>query len=174
IILEAIEAGQLQWEDEVDISNYAYTISNTLGIDAIAFEEDASYSVEELFHAMAIRSSNGATIALAEAVAGSEKEFVTLMNEKAKMLQLDQSSFVNSTGLTNHHIEAFYSVGELDDANVMSAKDVATLAAYLIEHFPHLLDITSQLTVDFQGESFESTNLMLPGADLEQFFLPKD
>src|SRR5699024_4281261 len=35
IILEAIEAGQLQWEDEVDISNYAYTISNTLGIDAI-------------------------------------------------------------------------------------------------------------------------------------------
>lgn len=174
LILEAIETGALQWEDEVEISEYAYTISNTLGIDAIAFEEDASYRVEDLFHAMAIRSSNAATIALAEAVAGSEKEFVKLMNEKTEELQLDQSTFVNSTGLTNHHIQEFYTVGDVDDANEMSAKDVATLATYLIEHFPHLLDITSQLSVDFHGESFDSTNLMLPGADLDEFPLPED
>src|SRR5699024_6670281 len=174
LVLEAIERGDLQWEEKIPISEYAYTISNTLGIDIIAFEKDETYTVQELFEAMAIRSSNGATIALAEAVAGSESKFVNQMNQKAKELGLTNSSFVNSTGLTNYHIKNFYSVGKLEDSNHMSAYDVVSLAAYLIENYPQLLEITSQLAVDFRGTSFESTNIMLPGAIIDYPDFPVD
>ena len=50
---------------------------------------------------MAIYSANGATIAIAEAIAGSESEFVKMMNNKAKELGLENYQFVNSTGLNN-------------------------------------------------------------------------
>lgn len=165
LVLEAIENGQLHWDDTVSISKYAYTISNTLGIDAIAFEKDELYTVRELFDIMAIRSSNAASIALAEAVAGSEREFVRLMNERAKQLKLTNSHFVNSTGLTNHSIQQFDPVGNLEDSNHMSAKDVVTLANYLIENHPELLEVTARPKVQFRGNEFNSTNLMLPQED---------
>src|SRR5699024_4622613 len=107
-------------------------------------------------------------------VAGSESKFVTQMNQKAKELGLTNSSFVNSTGLTNYHIKNFYSVGKLEDSNHMSAHDVVSLAAYLIDDYPQLLEITSQLAVDFRGTSFESTNIMLPGAIIDYPDFPVD
>lgn len=162
LVLEAVGNGQLNWHDTVSISEYAYTISNTLGIDAIAFEADELYTVQELFDIMAIRSSNAASIALAEAVAGSERAFVQLMNERAKQLNLTNSHFVNSTGLTNHSIQQFDPIGDLDDSNHMSAKDVVTLANYLIEHHEELLEVTARPKVQFRDDEFGSTNLMLP------------
>ena len=62
---------------------------------------DGKYKVQELYEAMAIYSANGATIAIAEVIAGSEAKFVKMMNEKAKKLGLEKYKFVNSTGLNN-------------------------------------------------------------------------
>lgn len=174
LVLEALESGALTWEEEVPISEYAYTISNTLGIDKIPFEAGETYTVRELFEIMAIRSSNGATIALAEAVAGSEHQFVQLMNERAVALNLTNSRFVNSTGLTNVSIKYFDPIGELSDSNHMSAKDIVTLAGYLIDHHAELLDMTSQPGVDFRGEMYSSTNLMLPNVIIDVPNFPTD
>ncbi|MBI3252851.1 MAG: D-alanyl-D-alanine carboxypeptidase [Candidatus Omnitrophica bacterium] len=62
-----------------------------------------SYRAGDLVAACLISSSNDAAIALAEAVAGSEKEFVNLMNQKAKALGMNDTYFVNATGLTDKH-----------------------------------------------------------------------
>lgn len=60
------------------------------------------YTVKDLLYLSLMRSVNGAAVALAEAVAGSEEAFVSLMNEKASMLGLQNTKFINSSGLPGH------------------------------------------------------------------------
>ncbi|GAA4070109.1 D-alanyl-D-alanine carboxypeptidase family protein [Amphibacillus indicireducens] len=161
VVLEAIEEGQLDWDTHVSISDYAYYISHHPGYASVDLEQDRTYTVEELFHAMAIHSANGATIALAEAVSGSETLFVQQMNLRAEDLGLSASKFVNSTGLDNEHLGQFFSVGTVDDTNHMSARDLATLARHLINHHPILLKITSQSEYLANDQEYINTNLML-------------
>lgn len=111
---------------------------------------------------MVIHSANGATIALAETVAGSEKDFVIMMNEKANLLGLTQSTFVNTTGLSNSDLGNFYSTGSSQDTNSMSARDVAMLAKHLIEQFPEVLDVVKEPKVTLGQQTFSNTNWMLP------------
>ncbi|MBK8322227.1 MAG: D-alanyl-D-alanine carboxypeptidase [Betaproteobacteria bacterium] len=80
-------------------------------------------TVAELVKGMIIQSGNDATIALAEAVAGSEDTFAQLMNREAKRLGLTNSNFMNATGLPAKDHYA-------------SARDMATLAMALIRDFP--------------------------------------
>lgn len=162
IVLDAIEEEIIAWEDTIPISEYSFTISNTPGLSSIPLHKNELYTIHDLFMAMAIQSANEASIALAEATYGSEKEFVVKMNEKAKQLGLTQTRFVNTTGLSNEDLEGFYSTGEQNDSNEMSAKDVATLAKHLIDQYPEIIDITSMPTFEFQGETFSNTNWMLP------------
>src|SRR5699024_6410352 len=149
IVLEAIEQGEIKWDDVVPISDYAYTISHQPGYASVLLDADTHYTVEQLFHAMAIRSANGATIALAEYVAGSEQKFVQMMNEKAEQLQLHSASFVNSTGLTNSDFLGFHRVGSENDMNMMSAKDLAFLSQYVLLHYPEILQITKKHDIRF-------------------------
>lgn len=167
LILEAIEEDTLRWEDTTKISEYAYTISNHPGFSSVLLERDQTYAIEELFHAMAIRSANGATIALTEAMSGSEKKFVALMNKRARELGLEDTHFVNSTGLTNNDLQGFHSTGSLDDKNVMSAKDLAALTKYIIERFPELLEVTKLREFDFQGKTYSNSNWMLTGTEVD-------
>lgn len=172
LVLEAIEDGTLHWEDEIEISDYAYLISNTPGYASVLLQQDQTYKVSDLFQAMAIRSANGATIALAEAVAGSEQAFVERMNERAAQLQLNDTVFVNSTGLTNSDLFDLHSVGKKDDNNLMSAKDLAFLTRYIVNNHPYLLEITKNSEFVFQDVTFTNSNWMLP--DLQQTWIDDD
>lgn len=172
IILQAIEQEKLTWDDKVKISDYAYDISNNPGFASVHLKQKKKYTVEELFQAMSIGSANGATIALAEEVAGSEKEFVQLMNEEAERLQLDNSSFVNSSGLSNNDLGDHYSVGKSSDDNKMSAADLATLSNRLIKEYPEIFTIIGQTELDFGGETYNNSNWMLPGSDVD--FIDED
>lgn len=167
LVLEAIEEGKISWEDTVMISDYAFTISNHPGFASVHLQQDQDYTVQELFHAMAIRSANDATIALAELVSGSEKEFVMLMNKKAEQLELNDSYFVNSTGLTNEDLQNNHSTGSISDKNMMSAEDLAKLAKYIIDHYPQLLEITKMQEFIFQNETYTNSNWMLPGLQVD-------
>src|SRR5699024_7772434 len=71
--------------------------------------------------------------------------------------------FVNSTGLDNNHLGDYFSVGRVDDTNTMSANDLAILAEYLINHYPALLDITSQPQYVGNNKQYLNTNWMLSG-----------
>ena len=108
------------------------------------------FTIEELYEAMAIYSANGATIAIAEAIAGSETEFVKMMNNKAKELGLENYQFVNSTGLNNRDLKGKHPEGTgPDDENVMSARSTAELAVRLLEDFPEVLETTSTPEKEF-------------------------
>ncbi|QWI13979.1 serine hydrolase [Bacillus mycoides] len=142
LVNEAIAKGKLKWDQKVKVSEYAYNISQDRSLSNVPLRNGESYTVKELYEAMAIYSANGATIALAEAVAGKEVDFVKMMNDKSKELGLKNYKFVNSTGLTNKDLKGHHPEGTTpDEENKMSARDVAILAQHLIQDFPKTLDI---------------------------------
>jgi D-alanyl-D-alanine carboxypeptidase (penicillin-binding protein 5/6) len=95
IILERIEDGSIKWDDIVVASSNASGMGGT----QIWLSTGEKMSVSDLFKGMSVVSANDATIALCEYVAGTEQEFVRLMNEKAKELGLKNTVFKNCTGL---------------------------------------------------------------------------
>ncbi|SCB73123.1 D-alanyl-D-alanine carboxypeptidase DacA [Bacillus mycoides] len=142
LVNEAVAKGKLKWDQKVKVSEYAYSISQDRSLSNVPLRNGESYTVKELYEAMAIYSANGATIALAEAVAGKEVDFVKMMNDKSKEFGLKNYKFVNSTGLTNKDLKGHHPEGTTpDEENKMSARDVAILAQRLIQDFPKTLDI---------------------------------
>ncbi|MDL4843240.1 D-alanyl-D-alanine carboxypeptidase family protein [Aquibacillus rhizosphaerae] len=167
LVLEAIQQQKVTWNQTVEVSNYAYTISNSPGFSSVHLQKGQTYTIRELFEAMAIHSANGAAIALAEAVAGSEKDFVLQMNQKAEEMGFEHTQYVNSTGLNNKDLGTFYSVGAETDSNRMSAQEVAMLARHLIQSFPTILDVIDASTYTMGQQTFTNTNWMLPTLNVQ-------
>ena len=117
LIMENIENGNLSWNDVVVVSKNA----SSMGGSQIFLETNEVMSVEDLVKGICIASGNDATVALAEKIAGTEKSFVKLMNDKAKSLGLKNTNFINSTGLDakNHY---------------STAKDMSIMAKELVKH----------------------------------------
>lgn len=107
LILEALESGKISLSDEVVTSKNAVA----MGGSQIWLEEGEKMTVDELFKAVAVASANDACTALAEYIAGSTTSFVSMMNERAKELGLENTNFENCTGLddtaTNHYSCAY-------------------------------------------------------------------
>lgn len=170
LVLEAIKKGEFSWDTKVTVSDYAYTVSRDPNLSNVLLLKDVKYTVEELYKAMVIESANGATIALAELVAGSEKKFVQMMNQKAKELGLKTYKFVNSTGLNNRNLFGMHPAGGPNEENMMSARATAKLAYHLIKDQPEALKYTSMKKAEFktgypEDNPLEMTNWnwMLPG-----------
>lgn len=105
LIMEAIEKDKLALDEQITVSERA----SSMGGSQVFLETGEQMSVDDLIKAIAIASANDASVALAERLAGSEEAFVQLMNEKAKDLQLENTHFVNSSGLPaeNHYTTAY-------------------------------------------------------------------
>lgn len=170
LLFEAIEEGKISWDDEQIISEYAHLVSIDTSLSNVGLEKGKPYTIRELYEAMAIFSANGATIAIAEAIAGSETKFVEMMNAKAEELGLENYHFVNSTGLNNSDLKGMHPEGtDKDDESMMSARDTAKLAARLIQDFPQVLETSSiprKKFRDLPGEMV-NWNKMLPGLEFE-------
>lgn len=105
LIMENVENGKLKWNDIVVTSNYA----SSMGGSQVFLKPNEIMSVEDLIKAICVASANDATVAMAEKIAGTEKAFVKLMNDKAKELGAVNTNFVNSTGLPakDHYSTAY-------------------------------------------------------------------
>ena len=105
LIMENVENGKLKWNDIVVTSNYA----SSMGGSQVFLKPNEIMSVEDLVKAICVASANDATVAMAEKIAGTEKAFVKLMNDKAKELGAVNTNFVNSTGLPakDHYSTAY-------------------------------------------------------------------
>ncbi|WP_240376385.1 D-alanyl-D-alanine carboxypeptidase family protein [Bacillus piscicola] len=170
LVNEAVKSGKIAWDDEVKISDTVRELSLETNLSNVPLRQDETYTVKELYEAMAIYSANGATIALAEHVAGSEGEFVKLMNEKAKEIGMENYKFVNSTGLNNKSMDGQHPKGtKADEENMMSARATATLAYHLLKEYPETLETTSIRAKTFKEGTedyidMQNWNWMLPGS----------
>lgn len=119
VVYGALRDGKLKRDQVVPVSVKAWkAIGSRMFIDP-----KQTVTVEQLIAGMVIQSGNDATIALAEAVAGSEEAFANLMNAEAKRLGLTDTHYVNATGLP-------------DPAHMTTAADLARLTTALIRDFP--------------------------------------
>lgn len=118
LVFESIDQGRITMEDVVQVSEYAAG----KGGSQVYLEAGEQMRVQELIKCVAVASANDATTALAEYVAGSEDAFVTMMNERAGQLGMDDTVFLNCTGLDD------------DGSNMTSAYDIARMSQVLMAH----------------------------------------
>ncbi|TQS76362.1 D-alanyl-D-alanine carboxypeptidase [Ornithinibacillus gellani] len=173
LVQEAIANGDIDWDTKTQISDYAYSISANAYFSGVGLRQNKDYQVKELYEAMAINSDNATTIALAELIAGTETDFVKLMNAKAEEMGLTDYEFVNSTGLDNESLGDMRPKGTDEKAtNLLSARSTALLAYYLVNDYPEILDISSIPEMDFDGQEIRNWNWMLPhdASFLKPFF----
>lgn len=113
IAIEEIVSGNLAMDDEVHISEKAWRMDGSKMFVGV----NTNVSVADLLRGIIIQSGNDASVAIAEHIAGSEDAFADMMNQYAEVLGLEQSFFMNSSGLDS---EEYY--------NQMSARDLALLS----------------------------------------------
>ena len=119
LVFWALREGRIALHQQVQVSERAWRAPGSRTF----LELGKAVSVETLLHGMVVQSGNDASIALAEALAGSEALFAQLMNREAARLGMTQSRFANATGLP-------------DAQHYSSARDLALLSTALIREFP--------------------------------------
>jgi D-alanyl-D-alanine carboxypeptidase (penicillin-binding protein 5/6) len=129
VVFSEITGGELKLDDELVVSANAWRRGGAPAGGSTMFAAVHSrISVDNLIRGAVIHSGNDACIVFAEALAGNEDQFARIMNGRAHELGLTSAEFRNSTGL--HH-----------PAQVISMRDLATLAAHLIRTYPDLYSV---------------------------------
>ena len=125
LVLEALDNGQFTLDDMVSTSSLAAS----MGGSQVFLEENEQMSVNDMLKAVAVASGNDAAVALAEFTAGSHEGFVSKMNERAKELGMNDTTFVNCNGLD-------------DENHLTSAFDISQMSKEIIKH-PKIFDYTT-------------------------------
>jgi D-alanyl-D-alanine carboxypeptidase (penicillin-binding protein 5/6) len=141
LVMEAVDNGKLSLKEPVTISANACR----MGGSQVYLEEGEVFTVEELLKAVAVHSANDASVALAEKVSGSEEAFVHLMNEKARELKMNNTNFLDATGLT-------------DEGHYSTAHDIAIMSRELLSKHPKIVYYTTIWHDSFRGGKFDLDN----------------
>ncbi len=153
VIFDHLGTGRVKLDSEVMTSAYA----KSMGGSQVFLEEGEVQTLETIIKCIAVASGNDASVAAAEFIAGSEQEFVNLMNKRAEEMGLTNTHFEDCCGLTD------------SDNHYTTAKDVARMSRELITKYPQILDYTKIWMEDIthatnQGTSnftLSSTNKLL-------------
>ena len=156
LVFEAVQSGEIAWDEEVVVSPRA----SGMGGSQVYLEAGEKMMVKDLLKAVAVSSANDASVALAEYISGSHEAFVGDMNELVERLGLTNTHFINAHGLDNPE-------------HYSSAHDMAHLGRHLVTTYPQVLEYTSIWT-DWLREDTDrpfwltNTNRMIrqyPGVD---------
>lgn len=142
IIFEHLKSGRIRLTDQVTTSAYA----QSMGGSQVFLEEGETQTLETMIKCIAVASGNDASVAVAEYIAGSEKEFVKLMNEKAESLGMQNTHFEDCCGLTD------------SDDHFSSARDVAIMSRELITKYPEVFDYTKIWMEDIEHKTARGTS----------------
>lgn len=134
LTMEQIDSGALSYDDTVTGSAHAAS----MGGSQIWLKEGETMSVRDLLKAVCIVSGNDAAVALGEHIAGSEEAFVQKMNERAAALGMNDTHFVNCTGLPA-------------EGHLSSAYDVALMSRELLKNHPDIRNFTTVWTDSLRG-----------------------
>ncbi|WP_273341732.1 D-alanyl-D-alanine carboxypeptidase family protein [Alloiococcus otitis] len=172
IVLEEIDQGNLNWQDQVSISPFLEELSQNFELANVPLFADQTYSASELFYALSVYSANAATMALAEHIEGSEEAFVYRMRDLVASFGIEDAHLVNTTGLHNSFLAGRHIPdSHEEDDNTMSARSMATIASRLLKDHPDILDYSSQSFYDFETGygvfEVENRNKMLAGLSHE-------
>ncbi len=139
-----IEQGNVTMDDLVHVSVKAWQMEGS----KMFIQEGTQVRLEDLLRGMIIQSGNDASVAIAEHIAGSEGAFADMMNQHAELLGLDNSYFLNASGLPMPQ-------------HTMSARDLALLSRALVERFPNHYAMYSEKEFTFNEIRQPNRNSLL-------------
>ncbi|MDC9824697.1 D-alanyl-D-alanine carboxypeptidase [Devosia sp. ZB163] len=144
VVFDQLQTKKLQPTDEFFISEHAWRDGGASSGGSTMFAElNSKIQVMDLVRSVIIQSGNDAAIALAEGIAGSEPAFAHMMNQLGTEIGLTNSNFTNATGLP-------------DPAQYSSARDLATIARFIIAQFPEYYPIFAEK--EFTWNKIRQTN----------------
>ncbi len=144
VVFSELKSGNISLEEEVTISEKAWRTSGS----RMFVEVGKKVPVEKLLKGMIIQSGNDASVALAEHVAGGEDTFAQFMNQYAKKLGMNNTNFMNCTGLPHKD-------------HYTTARDISILARNLINNFPNFYDWYSQKSYTYNNITQHNRNKLL-------------
>lgn len=130
LVMEAIDSGKIGWADSVTASEAAAA----KGGSQVFLKVGESMSVEDMLKSIAVSSANDCACAMAEHLCGSEAAFVEAMNNRAKELGMEDTTFVNCTGLDDAEDAANHKT---------SAHDIALMSRELLKNHPDITKFTT-------------------------------
>ena len=130
LIMEAIDSGKIDWDDTVTASEAAAA----KGGSQVYLKVGETMTVTDMVKSIAVSSANDCACAMAEHIAGSEAGFVQLMNQRAKELGMNDTNFVNCTGLDDDPAAK---------EHVTSAYDIAIMSRELMKNHPDIQKFTT-------------------------------
>lgn len=142
VVFDHLGTGRVRLDSEVMTSAYA----KSMGGSQVFLEEGEVQTLDTIIKCIAVASGNDASVAAAEFIAGSEEEFVNLMNKRAEEL-----------GLVNTHFEDCCGLSESDN-HYTSAKDVAVMSKELITKYPQILDYSKIWMEDITHTTNQGTS----------------
>ena len=145
LIMEAIDSGKISWDDTVTASETAAA----KGGSQIYLKAGENMSVTDMLKSIAVSSANDCACAMAEHIAGSETAFVELMNRRAQELGMNDTHFVNCTGLDDDP-EA--------KNHLTSAYDIALMSRELLVNHPDIKKFTTIWMDTVRGGTFGLSN----------------
>ena len=141
LVMEAVDSGRLSLDELVPVSAHAAG----MGGSQVYLKEGEQLSVSDLIKCVAVVSGNDCAVALAERLSGSESAFVDQMNQKAQALGMEDTHFVNCTGLPA-------------PGHLTSAYDIALMSRQLLLHHPDIRQYTTIWTDSIRNGAFGLTN----------------
>ncbi len=130
IAFDLLKANKLSLDDKFVVSEKAWRLSQS-GYSSMFIMVNDEVSVEDLLNGIIIASGNDSCIALAEGIAGSEENFVEMMNEKAAEIGMTNTNFDNSSGINSTE-------------NYSTVRDIAIMSDYLIRNYPDFYKIYAE------------------------------
>src|SRR6201996_746182 len=134
LVYERLKQGKLKLDDQLLVSEKAWR----MGGSKMFVQVGTQVAVEDLIRGLIVDSGNDACLVLAEGIAGSEEQFVEMMNAKAKLFGMTNTHYQNCTGWP-------------DPDQYMSARDIATLAHHIIADFPQYYHYDSEKTFKYNN-----------------------
>lgn len=179
LVIQSIQKGNLSWNQMIKPSNNVCAVSQDTSLSNVPLENGKQYSIRSLYQATLIYSANGAAMALAQAVAGSQKKFVDMMRQEVKKLGINDAQIYTCNGLTNKLMRSDAYPGASPNAeNEFSAKDMALISMKLLQLYPEIVKTSSVKEMGFntgnQQIQMKNWNWMLPGGQCSYALLPVD
>ena len=156
VVFNQLKNGKLSLSDNFFVSENAWRKGGTSSGGSTMFAKlNSEIPLQDLIRGVIIQSANDGSIIIAEGLGGSEAAFANLMNERARKLGLNNSNFVNSTGLPAEN-------------QYVSIRDLAKLARHVITEYPNYYRYYSEPEFEWNKINQRNRNPLLPmkiGAD---------
>jgi D-alanyl-D-alanine carboxypeptidase (penicillin-binding protein 5/6) len=156
VVFRALKEGRIKLTDEFTMSEHAWRTGGAPSRTSAMFVPiNTPATIDDLLKGLIVQSGNDAAICLAEGLGGTEEQFAKRMTVEARRIGLTKSTFANPSGL--------YDPGQL-----MTAREIAMLAHYIIKEYPEYYPIFSQRLFEYRKHKFYNRNPLLPldiGAD---------